>query len=118
MYAVIFEVYPRKERYDDYLNIAASLGPELEKIDGFISIERFSSLVEEGKVLSLSFWRDEGAVKELRGHMEHRAAQRRGRQEIFTNYRLRVMSQVRDYGMFDRDQAPQKLPHAERVENA
>ena len=118
MYAVIFEVYPRRERYDDYLNIAASLRPELEKIDGFISIERFSSLVEEGKVLSLSFWRDETAVKNWRSHMEHRAAQDRGRQEIFTDYRIRVMSLVRDYGMFDRDQAPQALADAARAEHA
>ena len=118
MYAVIFEVYPRRERYDDYLTIAASLRPELEKIDGFISIERFSSLVEEGKVLSLSFWRDEKAVKEWRRHMAHRTAQDRGRREIFTDYRIRVMSLVRDYGMFDRDQAPQELRDAERVGNS
>ena len=118
MYAVIFEVYPNEGRYDDYLTIAASLRPELEKIDGFISIERFSSLVEEGKVLSLSFFRDEKAIKEWRRHMEHRTAQCRGRREIFRNYRIRVMSLVRDYGMFDRDQAPQELRDAERVENS
>ena len=118
MYAVIFEAHPRRERYDNYFSIAASLTPELEKIDGFISIERFSSLVEEGKVLSISFWRDEKAGKEWRSHMEHRAVQDRGRQEIFTDYRIRVMSLVRDYGMFDRDQAPQKLPDVERAVNA
>ena len=106
MYAVIFEVRPRKERFDEYLNLAATLKPELEKIDGFISIERFTSLVEEGKVLSLSFWRDEAAIKTWREHMEHRAAQDRGRREIFEDYRLRVVSVVRDYGMSERGEAP------------
>ena len=110
MYAVIFEVRPKKERYDDYLAIAAGLRGELEKVDGFISVERFASLTEEGKILSLSLWRDEAAVKRWRAHMEHREAQARGRREIFEDYRLRVAAVVRDYGMFDRDQAPQAAP--------
>jgi heme-degrading monooxygenase HmoA len=107
MIAVIFEVWPDKDHRQDYFDIATSLKPELEKIDGFISVERFSSLTEEGKILSLSFWRDEEAVKRWRTHMEHRAAQREGRGGIFRDYRLRVASVLRDYGMFERDQVPQ-----------
>jgi heme-degrading monooxygenase HmoA len=106
MIAVIFEVWPDKEHRQDYFDIAASLKPDLEKIDGFISVERFASLVEEGKILSLSFWRDEDAVKTWRTQLEHRAAQREGRGGIFRDYRLRVASVLRDYGMFERDQAP------------
>ena len=79
MIAVIFEVWPKEGRRQDYLDIAAKLRPLLEKIDGFISIERFASLYQEGKILSLSFWRDEAAIDRWREHVSHRAAQRRGR---------------------------------------
>lgn len=106
MIAVIFEVWPDVGHRQDYFDIAASLKPELEKIDGFISVERFSSLTDEGKVLSLSFWRDEDAVKRWRTQLEHRAAQREGRGGIFRDYRLRVASVLRDYGMFEREQVP------------
>ena len=106
MIAVIFEVWPDRAHRQDYFDIAATLRPELEKIDGFISVERFSSLTEEGKILSLSFWRDEDAVKRWRTQVEHRAAQREGRGGIFRDYRLRVASVLRDYGMFERDQVP------------
>jgi heme-degrading monooxygenase HmoA len=106
MIAVIFEVWPQPTHRQDYFDIAATLKPELETIDGFISVERFASLAEEGKILSLSFWRDEDAVKRWRTHLEHRAAQRAGRGGIFLDYRLRVASVLRDYGMFERDQAP------------
>ena len=106
MIAVIFEVWPNKDHRQDYFDIAAMLKPELEKIDGFISVERFSSLAEEGKILSLSFWRDEEAVKRWRTQLEHRAAQREGRGGIFRDYRLRVASVLRDYGMFEREQVP------------
>ena len=106
MLAVIFEVWPDAGQRQDYFDIAASLKSDLETIDGFISVERFASLVEEGKILSLSFWRDEDAVKLWRTHLEHRAAQRAGRGGIFRDYRLRVASVLRDYGMFERDQAP------------
>jgi heme-degrading monooxygenase HmoA len=106
MIAVIFEVWPDAGHRQDYFDIAASLKSDLEKIDGFISVERFASLVEEGKILSLSFWRDEDAVKCWRTHLEHRTAQRAGRGSIFRDYRLRVASVLRDYGMFERDQAP------------
>jgi len=109
MYAVIFEVWPKDGRFQDYMDIAAKLRPEVAKIDGFISVERFGSLVEEGKYLSLSFWRDEAAVKAWREHAEHTAAQLAGRGEIFANYRIRVADVKRDYGMKERAEAPRKL---------
>jgi len=107
MYAVIFEVEPAAGRQQEYLDIAAALRPALEKIDGFISIERFSSLTKPGKILSLSFWRDEAAIRQWRQHEEHYQAQPKGRGGVFADYRLRVASVVRDYGMLDRAQAPQ-----------
>ena len=110
MHAVIFEVEPAEGRRQDYLDIAARLRPELEKIDGFISIERFESLTNPGKILSLSFWRDEAAVARWRRQEEHRQAQRLGRTGIFRTYRLRVAAVVRDYGMDDRAEAPQPPP--------
>ena len=106
MIAVIFEVMPRAGRREDYLGIAADLKPLLETIDGFISIERFESLSEPGKVLSLSFWRDEAAVAAWRNLELHRRAQAVGRGEIFRDYRLRITQVVRDYGMDDRAEAP------------
>jgi heme-degrading monooxygenase HmoA len=106
MIAVIFEVWPKTSRKQDYLDIAAELKPLLEKIDGFISIERFESLYEPGKILSLSFFRDEAAVNSWRNTVEHRKAQSKGRHEIFANYRLRVAGVVRDYGMNEREHVP------------
>ena len=107
MIAVIFEVEPSDEsRRQEYLAIAANLKPELEKIDGFISIERFQSLVNPQKLLSLSFWKDEESIKQWRNTEVHRFAQSTGRNEVFSNYRLRIAAIVRDYGMFDRAQAP------------
>jgi heme-degrading monooxygenase HmoA len=106
MIAVIFEVYPAEGKTEEYLDIATELKPQLEKIDGFISIERFSSLVEEDKVLSLSFWRDEEAINEWRNLETHRHAQEKGRGGVFSNYRLRVATVSRDYGMESREQAP------------
>ncbi|MEM7774115.1 MAG: antibiotic biosynthesis monooxygenase [Pseudomonadota bacterium] len=107
MIAVIFEVEPKDGRREAYLDIAADLRPLLEEIDGFISIERFESLTHPGKILSLSFFRDEAAIAAWRSLEKHRSAQQAGRNAIFENYRLRVASVIRDYGMFDRDQAPQ-----------
>jgi len=104
--AVIFEVIPAPGRDGEYLELAAALRPELSRMDGFISIERFRSLSEEGKILSLSFWRDEQAIRQWRELESHRAAQARGRDGVFRDYRLRVAGVVRDYGLFDRDQAP------------
>jgi heme-degrading monooxygenase HmoA len=106
MIAVIFEVSPRDGQRQEYLDIAASLRPLLARIDGFISIERFESLSEPGKLLSLSYWRDEAAVAEWRRLEAHRKAQTVGRAEVFQDYRLRVAQVVRSYGMSERDEAP------------
>ena len=107
MIAVIFEVWPAEGETDAYLDIAGRLRPLLEGNDGFISVERFESLVEPGKYLSLSFWRDEEAVAAWRCTQEHRDAQAAGRGGIFKNYRLRVTSVSRDYGMTEhREDAP------------
>jgi heme-degrading monooxygenase HmoA len=106
MIAVIFEARPRDDQREAYLSIAAALRPELEKIDGFIAIERFQSLGEPGKILSLSWWRDEASVARWRQFEQHRAAQRAGRERIFRDYRLRVAEVLRDYGMSDRTQVP------------
>ena len=106
MIAVIFEVWPEPDRKQEYLDLAASLRPLLEQVDGFISIERFESLSEPGKILSLSVFRDEAAVARWRQLEQHRSAQAQGRGGIFCNYRLRVASVIRDYGMTERAQAP------------
>lgn len=106
MIAVLFEVEPAPGRRDDYLALAAALKPELERIDGFVSVERFESLATPGKLLSLSFFRDEAAVATWRNRPGHRATQAKGRAGIFTDYRLRIAAVVRDYGMFDRAEAP------------
>jgi heme-degrading monooxygenase HmoA len=106
MIAVIFEVIPQAGRRADYLAIAADLRPLLEQIDGFIAIERFESLSQPGKLLSLSFFRDEAAVYAWRCLEKHRQAQCMGRAGMFADYRLRVASVLRDYGMHERAQAP------------
>lgn len=106
MIAVIFEVWPAEGRGGEYFDLAASLKADLESIDGFISIERFESLVTKGKYLSLSFWRDEEAVRAWRNRAEHRKAQAKGRGGLFADYRLRVASVLRDYGSRDRGEAP------------
>lgn len=106
MIAVIFEVEPKDGRAGDYFDLAAELKPELEKADGFISVERFESLTEPGKLLSVSFWRDEKALETWRAVERHRDAQTIGRRSMFSDYRLRVAGVIRDYGMEDRDQAP------------
>ena len=106
MIAVIFEVWPAAGRKQEYLDIAASLRPLLEQVDGFISIERFESLTEPGKILSLSVFRDEAAVARWRALEQHRTAQAKGRSGVFRDYRLRVAGVIRDYGMTERAQAP------------
>jgi heme-degrading monooxygenase HmoA len=106
MIAVIFEVWPKPEHKQHYLDLAAELKPILETIDGFISIERFESLTEKGKILSLSLFRDEAAVAAWRNVPQHRETQGKGRAFIFDNYRLRIAGVIRDYGMNDREQAP------------
>jgi heme-degrading monooxygenase HmoA len=110
MYAVIFEVEPKDEGRVEYLEIAAALILDLEKIDGFISVERFQSLANEGKLLSLSFWRDEAAVTAWRNQTNHRHAQEKGYNQLFSDYRLRVAEVQRDYSKLDRDEAPQDAP--------
>src|SRR5262249_60381158 len=106
MIVVVFEVWPASGRKDDYLAIAASLRAELEKVDGFISVERFQSLADPGKLLSLSFWRDEEAVKIWRNDLHHRESQTAGRTGIFAGYRVRIGAGGRGYGVTQRDEAP------------
>ena len=106
MIAVIFEVWPAEGRAAEYFDLAAALRADLEHIDGFISIERFESLTTKGKYLSLSFWRDDEAVRQWRNLEQHRRAQSRGRAGVFADYRLRVASVERDYGMSEREEAP------------
>lgn len=106
MLAVIFEVWPAEGRREEYLDLAASLREEVMKIDGFVSVERFESLYESGKLLSLQFWRDEESIARWRDHLEHRTMQRMGRAGVFRDYRLRVARVARDYGMNERAGAP------------
>jgi len=104
--AVIFEVAPIRGAAGRYFEIAAALKAELESIDGFISVERFESLAKPGRFLSLSFWRDEAAVRAWRCHGMHRRAQQEGRSDVLVGYRLRVATVVRDYGLHEREEAP------------
>lgn len=106
MIAVIFEVHPTEGRNNDYLNIAAQMRPMVEQVEGFISVERFQSLTDPSKVLSLSFFEDEAAIIRWRNLAAHRNAQARGRAGVFSDYRLRIACVMRDYGMFDRTEAP------------
>lgn len=106
MIAVIFEVWPAEGRRDAYLALAAELKADLAAVDGFIAVERFESLTEPGKLLSLSTFRDEAAVAAWRQQTRHRAAQAAGRGGVFAGYRLRVASILRDYGLDDRAEAP------------
>ncbi len=106
MIAVVFEVWPAEGRRDHYLDLAAALRGELMAMDGFLSIERFESLSEPGKLLSLSFWRDEAAIQAWRNRPSHRSTQAKGRGGVFSDYRLRIAGVVRDYGMTERAEAP------------
>jgi heme-degrading monooxygenase HmoA len=106
MIAVIFEVQPHAGHAQRYFDIAADLKPLLDGIDGFVSVERFESLSRPGCYLSLSYWRDEAAVRAWRTHALHRAGQREGRDVVFDDYRIRVAAVLRDYGLRDRAQAP------------
>ncbi len=104
--SVIFEVVPHPEYRQGYLDWAAELKPELEKMEGFISIERFQSLTDPGKILSLQFWRDDACLTAWRNLEAHRAAQSAGRKTMFREYRLRIAEVTRDYGLNAREQAP------------
>ncbi|HVJ41128.1 MAG TPA: antibiotic biosynthesis monooxygenase [Dongiaceae bacterium] len=106
MIAVIFEVRPAAGEKSHYLDLAAALRADLEHIDGFISVERFQSLTDPVKLLSLSFWRDETAVAAWRNHAAHRATQAEGRAGVFSDYRLRIAAVLRDYGLTEREEAP------------
>ena len=106
MIAVIFEVEPVEGRKDDYLDIAAEMRPMLDDVEGFISVERFQSLTNPRKILSLSFFENEDAIARWRNLNAHRGAQAKGRGGVFDDYRLRIASVIRDYGMYDRAQAP------------
>lgn len=106
MIAVVFEVWPAEGRTQRYFDLAASMREELHGIDGFLSVERFRSLTEPDKLLSLSFWRDEAAVAQWRNRSAHRAVQAEGRGGMFRDYRLRIAAVVRDYGMTERAEAP------------
>lgn len=106
MIAVMFEAWVPGKAQAEYLDLAAELRPLLAKLDGFISIERFQSLTTPGKVLSLSFWRDEAAVSAWRNLPQHRRVQAAGRDHVFADYRLRIAAVTRDYGLNARDEAP------------
>lgn len=106
MIAVIFEVMPHPDRKSEYLDMAAQMRPLVDEIDGFISVERFQSLTNPDKLLSLSFFRDEEAIADWRRLTKHRAAQTAGRSGMFTDYHLRIAHVIRDYGLFDREEAP------------
>jgi heme-degrading monooxygenase HmoA len=110
MIAVIFEVELASDKVDTYIAHAGQLRPALELMDGFISVERFKSTTNADKVVSLSFWRDESAVRTWREHPAHRATQAEGRAHIFSGYRLRVAEVSRDYGLYQRDEAPPYHP--------
>ncbi|MDI1266011.1 MAG: antibiotic biosynthesis monooxygenase [bacterium] len=114
MIAVIFESWPAEGKMQTYLDLGAKLGPQLEKVDGFISIERFQSVVDPRKLLALSIWRDEAAVDAFRNWQVHRNVQSNSRRDVFDDYRLRVAAVLRDYGMTDREQAPQDSREAHR----
>lgn len=106
MIAVIFETFPNPKNKQEYLDIASELKPLLSEIEGFISIERFASLQDENKILSLSFWENEQAIEKWRNLEKHRQGQAKGISHIFTNYRIRVGAIIRDYGMKERQEAP------------
>jgi heme-degrading monooxygenase HmoA len=106
MIAVIFELTPAPGRKQEYLDLAAALASELKDRDGFISIERFQSISNPERFVSLSFWRDEEAVRKWRNLQQHREAQAKGRAGIFAAYRLRVAQVLRDYSMNSREEAP------------
>jgi heme-degrading monooxygenase HmoA len=107
MIAVIFEFTPAAGRFPEYMQLVEQLGPELEKAEGFISLERFESITAPGKFVSLQFWKDEASVRKWRNLQQHREAQKKGRAGIFADYRLRIAGVVRDYTMGARAQAPE-----------
>jgi heme-degrading monooxygenase HmoA len=104
--AVIFEFTPAEGRFPEYMELVGTLKADLDKADGFISLERFESITTKGKFVSLQFWRDEEAVSKWRNLQRHRTVQAKGRAGIFKSYRLRIAGVIRDYTMDERAQAP------------
>lgn len=107
MIAVIFEFTPAEGQFPDYMELVGTLRADLEKAEGFISLERFESITNKGKFVSLQFWRDEESVRKWRNVERHRAAQKKGRASIFASYRLRIAQVMRDYTMDERGEAPE-----------
>ena len=107
MIAVIFEVFPKSDRKSEYLDLAAKMRPLVEELEGFISVERFQSLNDPNKLLSISFFEDEAAVTRWRKVTQHRKMQKKRRDDIFEMYNIKVLQVIRNYGMTDRDQAPE-----------
>jgi heme-degrading monooxygenase HmoA len=107
MFVVVFEVQPKEGREQDYLELAASLQPGIEQIDGFISVERLESLSREGRLVSISYWRDDDSVKRWREHNRHHLAQLSAREGILSDYRITVAEIERQYGTLARTEAPQ-----------
>lgn len=99
MIAVLFEVWPKTDKAETYFEMAAALKSDLENVDGFISVERFESVTEPGKYLSMSFWRSEEAIQSWYCHGDHSSAQETGRDVVFKDYRIRVGNVIRDYDM-------------------
>ena len=106
MIAVIFEFTPAEGRFPDYMELVGTLKADLDRAEGFISLERFESITTKGKFVSLQFWRDEESVRKWRNLQRHREAQAKGRAEIFETYRLRIAGVMRDYTMDERSEAP------------
>lgn len=106
MIVVMFESRPAPGKAQKYLDMGAALGPQIESFDGFLGIERFQSVTDPGKFLAVSYWRDEAAVERWRNTHVHRMIQANSRVEVFDDYRMRVAAILRNYGMFDREQAP------------
>ncbi len=104
--AVIFEVHPTQAGMQEYQDIAGNLKAHLSSLPGFISIERFQSLADPGKLLSLSFWEDEASIENWRNFSDHRSAHKKGKEELFSEYRIRVGAVIRDYTIADRFAAP------------
>jgi heme-degrading monooxygenase HmoA len=107
MIVVIFESWPKPGKSQAYLDMAAALMPLVQEIDGFISVERFQSVSENGKMVALSFWRDAAAVMAWRNLLEHRRIQERSRHRVFDDYRLRIAHVTRDYSKYERANAPE-----------
>ncbi len=104
---VLFEVTPTKEGMEKYLELASMLKPMLSGFDGFISAERFQSLNNEGKLLSMNVWENEEAIEKWRNTLSHRMSQLEGKNKLFESYKITVCNTIREYSNTDRKNAPQ-----------